>query len=316
MAEKGEVRANELTVKNLFKRFLEWVKANRADGTYQFYNRYLMDFAKHHGTKKVTALMPRHVERWIETNYMNCSSTTRCDIMKGVARAINWGIQKRYIKLNPLVGMEKPSRKPREVVITQEQFTELLSYVPDQEFQDYLVFLWNTGCRAMEIRILEKRHVDGATITIPASEAKGKKHARVIYLNDTAKCIIDRLCKQHPKGPLFRTTAGKQWTANAVRCRFTRTNKPGKTKRGKERKPQGLAAKMGIPGLCATTIRHSWATNALKAGMDSTTASILMGHRDPATLIRNYQHLTKDSAYLLNALNSLPSVDIQPTVVA
>ncbi len=63
---------------------------------------------------------------------------------------------------------------------------------------------------------------------------------------------------------------------------------------------------MGIPGLCATTLRHSWATNALKNGMDSTTASILMGHRDPATLIRNYQHLTQDTDYLQKAAKTLP----------
>jgi integrase len=200
-------------------------------------------------------------------------------------------------------------------VLSPDQFAELLTHVPDQEFRDYLLFLWNTGCRAMEIRLIEKRHYDGTTITLAASEAKGKKKPRVIYLNDPAREIIERLCKIHPTGALFRTVEGKQWTANSVRCRFTRTNKPGKTKRGKERKPQGLAAKMGLPGLCATTIRHSWATNAIKAGLDTTTASLLMGHADPATCARNYQHLSSDKSYLQNAIKALPiSVPVLPGI--
>lgn len=197
--------------------------------------------------------------------------------------------------------MEKPSRSPRNLAINQEQFTELLTHVSDAEFRDYLLFLWNTGCRAMEIHIIAKRHFDGSTITLPAAEAKGKKHPRVIYPNEVALGIIQRLATKYPAGPLFRRPDGKPWTANAVRLRFRRKTPAGKV--------LGLAERIGVPGLCATTMRHSWATIALKNGMDSTTASILMGHRDPATLIRNYQHLAQDQSYLLKAINSLPAVD-------
>lgn len=291
------MRPELITVKNLFRNFLQWSKANRSEATFKFYERYLLAFEALHGSKRVAALLPRHVESWIEAKYSHCSSTTRNDIMKAVNRAINWGLQKRLLKHNPLIGMEKPPREARETVLTPSQYRKMLSYVTDAEFRDYLVFLWNTGCRAMEIRLLEKRHFDGMTLTLPASEAKGKKHPRVIYLNDVALPMIQRLIKEYPMGPLFRTAKGKEWKANTVRCRF-----------------RLLKKKMGVPGLCATTMRHSWATNALKSGMDSTTASILMGHRDPATLIRNYQHLVKDQAYLLGALNSLPSAGTQPVV--
>ncbi|WP_428305821.1 tyrosine-type recombinase/integrase [Lacipirellula sp.] len=291
LSERGDVPAEQLTVKNLFRRFLEWTEANRSEGTHAFYKRYLESFQVHVGGKRVTSLHPRDVERWIELKFSHCSSTTKSDLMKAVARAIHWGMQKRYIKGNPLLGMDKPARKPRELVLTPEQFKQVMSHVTDQEFRDYLNFLWLTGCRAMEIRIIERRHVDGGTITLPASEAKGKKHVRVIYLNDAGKKIINRLIKVNPNGPLFRNLGGIPWNANSVRCRF-----------------RLLKDKCEIPALCATTLRHSWATNALKSGMDSTTASILMGHQDPATLIRNYQHLTKDQQYLKDAVKSLPII--------
>jgi integrase len=265
----GDERPSQLTVRALFRRFLSWVDDNKAASTLAFYRRYLTSFQEHVGNKRVTALKPHHVEQWLK-KFKHCSDTTRCDLIKAVGRAINWGIKRGYLKHNPLLGVDRPVRKPRELVLTPEQFAELLTYVPDEEFTDYLTFLWNVGCRAMEIRLIEKRHFDGKTITLPASKAKGRKYPRVIYPTDTARGIIQRLALKHPTGPLFRTTVGKPWTANSVRCRFTRTMRPGKTKRGKARKPQGLAAKMGLPGLCATTIRHSWATNALKSrdGLD------------------------------------------------
>lgn len=303
LADSSEVPASEMTVKNLVTRFLKWTQKNRSPATFKFYERYLTSFCKEHGTKRLRSLQPNHVDRWVEANYFECSPTTQHDIMKTVARAINWGIKKAGVKHNPLIGMEKPSRQPRELVISQEQFQELLSHVPDDEFQDYLLFMWNTGCRAMEVKALEKRHFDGSMLTLPASEAKGKKHPRVIYLNEVALGIVQRLVAEHPTGPLFRRPDCKPWTANAVRLRFRRKTPQGKV--------LGLAEKLGIPGLCATTLRHSWATNALKNGMDSTTASILMGHRDPATLIRNYQHLTQDQSYLLDALRRLPTLETE-----
>lgn len=47
------------------------------------------------------------------------------------------------------------------------------------------------------------------------------------------------------------------------------------------------------------TLRHSWATNALERGLDALTVAVLMGHRDPSTLAKVYQHLSHNPTYLL-----------------
>ena len=46
-------------------------------------------------------------------------------------------------------------------------------------------------------------------------------------------------------------------------------------------------------------LRHSWATNALKKGVDALTVAILMGHEDPSTLSKVYQHLSLNPAHML-----------------
>ena len=48
---------------------------------------------------------------------------------------------------------------------------------------------------------------------------------------------------------------------------------------------------------CAT----AWLDRALKAGVDALTAAILMGHRDPSTIAKVYQHLAQSPDYLRNA---------------
>jgi integrase len=53
---------------------------------------------------------------------------------------------------------DKPRRQRREVVYTPKEFAELLAAIPDAAFSDLLEFLWETGCRPIEARIIEHRH--------------------------------------------------------------------------------------------------------------------------------------------------------------
>lgn len=283
LLNRPEPESADLTIAGLVSRYLEWLQSNRSSTTYLWYKRYTESFVLHVGKRvKVDNLKPFHVQEWINAGFNAASDNTKHGLIRAVLRPINWGVKNGLLNRNPIVGIEKPTRKPREAVLNEEQFGKLLSHVPDQEFRDYLCFMWETGCRPQEIRVLESRHRDGERIILEASNSKGEKYNRVIYLNDAAGKIFARMgiCS----GPIFRNSLGRPWTANSVRCRF-----------------RTLKRKMAMPELCANTLRHSWATNALKNGMDSTTASILMGHRDPSTLIRNYQHLTHDSDYLAKA---------------
>ena len=49
-------------------------------------------------------------------------------------------------------------------------------------------------------------------------------------------------------------------------------------------------AKRVAPKYCLYILRHSWATNALERGVDPLTVAVLMGHKDPSTLAKVYQH--------------------------
>jgi site-specific recombinase XerD len=58
-------------------------------------------------------------------------------------------------------------------------------------------------------------------------------------------------------------------------------------------------AESKAPKYSLYTLRHSWATHALERGVDALTVAVLMGHRDPSTLAKVYQHLSQNPDYML-----------------
>ena len=144
----------------------------------------------------------------------------------------------------------------------------------------------DSGARPQEVCRAEARHFDreNCRLVFPASESKGKKRPRVIYLPPVSLEIVNRLAKD---GPIFRTTKGTAWTRNSVNCRFKR-----------------LKRKLKMPKLCATVLRHSYAHHRLETGTDSMIVSKLMGHVDGRMLATRYGHIEQNTAYMLEQARS------------
>jgi integrase len=173
----------------------------------------------------------------------------------------------------------------------------------------------------------------------PQKEAKGKRWPRIVYLTDTALTITTRLMLKNPTGTLFRNSRGTPWTADAVNCAFDRvrirmandvmerqglvvhdadisavisTLEPTRQCQGVEvaktaaelrsearRKLTNRLAASLAPRYSLYALRHTWATRALQNGLDGLTVAVLMGHSDPSTLARVYQHLAHNPQHLL-----------------
>ncbi len=133
------------------------------------------------------------------------------------------------------------------------------------------------------------RHIDfvNSVIVFTPSESKGKRHERVIFPPIDALAICQRLAAVHRLGPIFRNTKGRPWTKDSINCRFQRMKK-----------------KLNRP-CCAYAIRHSFATEGLKSGMDSLTLAQLMGHADTSMLAKHYAHLSRNPEYLREQANRI-----------
>lgn len=150
--------------------------------------------------------------------------------------------------------------------------------------RDVIKFLWHTGCRPQELRIIEARWVDGAKIVLPKALSKGKRKCRVIYLDGMAKNIVARLSKQWPEGPIFRSKCGAPLSKCSLIYAFRK-----------------LRIKTEIPGLCAYNFRHGRITLWLESGKDVATVAALAGNS--ANMVLNtYNHVANNEDRLLAQL--------------
>jgi integrase len=205
--------------------------------------------------------------------------------------------------------------------------------------QDLVTFAWETGARAQECLLVERRHLEEHRIVLPVEDEKMQRAPRIIYLTETAEAILQRLALRHPKGPIFRNTKGEPWTPDAVVCAFgqlrgrmgrkvlydeefeipeseineliphlSQNRRSGDQKTDKElreearRKLWDRHAKDKAPRYCLTAFRHSFAHRLLRSGVDALTVSVLMGHVDPSMVARVYSHLSHAPDYLRESL--------------
>jgi integrase len=265
------------TVAQVLDEYLEWVHHNRSTQTYKWYRGYLQSLHQYIGSQKLIAnLRPLDVERWVQHEGYK-SSNNRRGAVRSVKRAMNWAVQMGIIAHSPVARMPMPSYQRREGYVSQRRFDEILTQIDDVSLRTYLEFIWHTGCRPQEARLISGQHYDGKRIVLPIVDSKGKRQNRVLYLNSKAKAIVERLAKDHPKGPLFRNSRGNAWVANAVARRVRKY------------------------GITLTLLRHSWVTNALMNGVDTTTVAVLAGHKNTTMVQMNYQHLAVDTDYLTQA---------------
>lgn len=281
---RADLDSETVTAAQLIDTFLEWCSKHRSKGTFENSRRYCRHFINSAGKKLTVAkLKPKHITEWID-RHPDWADTSKNDAISAVQRAMNWATKQGHIPRSPIAGYdEKPARQRREVVFSQEEFDKIRGACTDTLFPDLLVFMWETGCRPIEASSVEAKFVDlkHSMVVYPESMNKTRKGERVIFMTDRAREICERLLKLYPEGPIFRNRRGNAWTKNSMKCRF-----------------RWIAKKTGIERVCAYGIRHSFATEGLKNGVDSVSLSMLMGHSDVSMIARTYQHLAKNPEFL------------------
>jgi integrase len=263
--------------------FLDYVEKHRSTDTFRWYKDKLELFCNAiPPTLTVQQLKPFHVQKWIDSK-PHVASGTRRNYCRAIMRAMRWAEEQGYVERSPLGHFKKPPAGRREQLVSAEQFSKILAHTWDQEFRDLLMVSWETGCRPQESLRVEARHVDvaGTRWVFPATEAKGGKQPRVIYLTSVAFEITQRLLAGNHEGPLFRNTDGLRWTPDATNCRF-----------------QTLKRKLGVK-FSLYSLRHTWMNRLLVGGVDAFTVAILAGHSDPSMLAKHYQHLSQNPGFLL-----------------
>ncbi|REK16565.1 MAG: hypothetical protein DWQ37_07575 [Planctomycetota bacterium] len=282
------------TVREVLDAYWKWLQGNRSTETCKRREPVLKSFGLSiPASLRVRDLRPYHVQRWVDG--YSWGPTTRHTRITVVQIAINWGVKMGYAPYSPIAKMEKPTPAVRQEFVPVEQWPKLLDACNDT-FRDYALVMLASGARPQEMAKFEAQHLDGDRLVLPIVDSKGQKHSTVVYLPPIALEVVKRLAEQYPTGKLFRNRRGVQWNKNSIRCRFRR-----------------LKRIMGMPKLCATTLRHSFAHYRLPL-QDALTVATLLNHRDTRMVARRYGHLSANRDYLANEASRIgfPTLDAGP----
>lgn len=175
---------------------------------------------------------------------------------------LQWATDRNWIQSNPCsdVPRFRTGRTAREVVLTDEQVRTLLAEITPK-YRLLVRWMWATGMRVSECLALRWADID-RTVRV---RGKGRKQ-RHLPVSDAMEGILGELDRQGER--LFPFTRGSVWKA---------------FKRARDR--------VGISKVSPHDLRHTFATNYLRAGGDIYQLSKILGHATVEITAEQYAHL-------------------------
>lgn len=112
--------------------FLEWTSKHRSPDTYEWYRYRLQRFVDTYPNLPLQQLRVYHVENWVD-DYPAFSRTSRRNYLRSIKRCLKWAKKQGYIDNNPIESLEIPCGDRKEVVVSEEEFERVLSYIRVEE---------------------------------------------------------------------------------------------------------------------------------------------------------------------------------------
>ena len=278
------------TFEDAVKKFLTWSKVNVRESTYSNDKHYadLWLVSGHFAHKRLNKITPMDVEVYKAERVTGpkkvSQRTTDADL--GRLRRLfslceSWGLCEK----NPVKAVKffNPECR-RERFLTPEEELELINRAP-QEMRPCITFAANTGLRLREMLTLTWGQVDlrQGFVTITAEVAKGKR-TRHVPLNERAKKALGSLSRNlNPNALVFPVYGGELFGDHKKKA-------PSFYKAWQ--KTVKAAKEDGLDGrdLCWHTLRHTFASRLVSAGVGLHVVQRLLGHQSIAMVMR-YAHL-------------------------
>ena len=184
--------------------------------------------------------------------------------------ALRFFYQTTFGRTALLDGIPCPKERKRlPVVLSREEVTKFLAAAPRFKSRVMLALAYAAGLRVSEIVALEVGDIDSRRMVLRIRQAKGRKDRYVMLSPKLLELMRTywRQARPRPRGNLFAGRSGKPITTRAVMTTCRRTLRRS-----------GLSKQVTIH-----TLRHSFATHLLEAGVDLRTIQVLLGHRSLKT---------------------------------
>ncbi len=268
-----QIRRREVLLSEMLRGYLATVEDRlRSFSDYKRYGKYWTDAL---GTRPLRQIVAGDVERYVAQRIRQVKPASVNRELQFLKHVFNVAIADGKADDNPVKRVKLFNENNRRVrFLSDDEEHALVDALADEHRPLVLVAL-HTGLRRENQFQLRWEHIDFATgwITVPRSKSG---EAYRVRMNDTLRDAL-RALPSRMKGPwVFPSATGE--TPMDAQNFYNRVFVPALQ-----------TAK--IEGVTWHTLRHTFASRLVMAGVDLTTIKELMGHKDIATTMR-YAHLS------------------------
>ena len=260
--------------------YLKYSKTNKASNTFitdsVIINKHLITFF---GSLKLDEIDPENIENYKNSRLIKVKTKTinnELIVLSAIlSKAVEWGVISSKAKIQKLKQVKNPPR-----FLTEKECQALLDSCNDIIYPLIFVAL-NTGMRKSELLNLRWDWIDFENRSIIIKSVEGEEES------------------WHTKNYEFRTIPMNAELyefflsyRNRVKG-YVFCQKDGSPYRDLRGSFKGAVKKAGLEGVTLHTLRHTFASHLVMAGVDLPTVQKLMGHKDIATTMI-YAHLAPD----------------------
>ncbi len=233
----------------------------------------LNSLAKVVGERPVRTMGQSHIERWLETRAKLAASTRRGDLSN--ARSFcKWLVHRGHIRKDPtaeIPAVKVPRVLPRALEVLK--VGRLLEACPDARSRVMVLLMCQEGLRCTEVSSLQIGDIDFQTHTMRVV-GKGQ-HERFLPISEETWTAIDTYLSEHPatSGPLVRSYR-EEWRSLAYDTI---------SKMVSEWMSEAGIKRWSRDGVSAHALRHTAATDMLRAGAHLRDVQHALGHAHLAT---------------------------------
>jgi len=242
---------------------------NYAPRTQQTYVAQIAKLAKHFGTS------PDQLTRDQVQEYQDLLASRCVSWLPQAVAAMQFFYNKTLERDWKITHSSRRKLKRLPAVLALEEVSRLLGAVQPLKERMLLTTMYGCGLRISEAVGLEVRDIDSGRMVIHIRQGKGRKDRYVPLGTTLLEALRDYWRRERPTSFLFPgSQADRPINIAAVREEFR------------------LAKRIaGIETPCTThTLRHSYATHCLGAGMDVSAIQQILGHRSLETTA-TYTHV-------------------------
>ena len=247
--------------------------------------------------RKIEALTSEEIQRYLNSLKENYSNSYIKKIYEQISQAFNFAINRGYIIRNPLMDVVKPKSMKKDKVVRameieeQQKFTEYLESktIKEEPYKNVFLIQMFMGLRVGEALALRYGDIDLIKNVINVNKTLTKDKNERVIMGDSTKTYAG--IREVPIPEFIRDSIIEQMVIaknNPDKQLFISNN--GKLIDGKNvnRVLKERLSKLGIEGITTHSLRHTYGTRCVEAGMRAVALQRLMGHTDVSVTLNTY----------------------------